>query len=120
MLALLGTLAAFLAIAAFGARPTCWVGDVSAEKWASSSKEDRWDLAVRIDACDELDGATRAEVKARLAGPGTPSVTSDGRRVWIYSLGSTPGFLDPNYRSLEIVFERERAAEVHAVETGGD
>jgi len=119
-LALVTALGAVLAITAFGARPTCWVGDVSAETWASASKDDRWDLAVRIDACGELDGATRAEIKALLAGPGARSNTSDGRSAWVYSLGASPDYADPGRRSLEIVFERERAEEVEARDTSGD
>jgi len=61
-----------------------------------------------------------AEIKALLAGPGARSNTSDGRSAWVYSLGTSPYYADPGRRSLEIVFERERAAEVEARDTSGD
>ena len=115
----MAALGAVLAITAFGARPTCWVGDVSAETWASASKDDRWDLAVRIDACGELDGATRAGVEALLGGPGTPSSTNDGRPARVYPLGASPSVFDSGERSLSVVFERERVAEVEATDSGG-
>jgi len=65
--------------------------------------------------------ASSASISARVAPSSSPQASiRTARSAWVYSLGTSPYYADPGRRSLEIVFERERAAEVEARDASGD